>query len=113
MRKRTHKRPLNYILKWVEKMLTTKDIQTGIYKFQNKYAISRATLFGSRAEGKARENSDVDLIVEFSKPVSLLTLASLKEDLEDLWKLPVDVIHGPLSNEDFLEIQKEVILYAS
>ncbi len=94
-------------------MISTKDIQNGIFKFQRKYAISRAALFGSRAEGRARENSDVDLIVEFSQPVSLLTLASLKEDLQNLWKLPVDIIHGPLSNEDFLEIQKEVILYAS
>ena len=94
-------------------MISTKDIQNGIFKFQRKYAISRATLFGSRAEGRARENSDVDLIVEFSQPVSLLTLASLKEDLQNLWKLTVDIIHGPLSNEDFWEIQKEVILYAS
>ena len=43
----------------------------------DEYHISKVILFGSRANGTNRENSDVDLIIEFSKPVSLLTLSAI------------------------------------
>ena len=77
------------------------------------YPISRITLFGSRAEGTNREDSDVDLIVEFSCGISLLTLSSLRCRLEELLGLEVDVIHGPMQSEDMIEIGKVVELYAA
>jgi len=36
-------------------------------------------LFGSRVKGTARSNSDVDFLVKFSKPKTLLDLIRLKE----------------------------------
>jgi len=41
-------------------------------------------LFGSVARNEAKSNSDVDLLVEFSQPVGLFTLARLQIYLEKL-----------------------------
>ena len=78
-----------------------------------QYPVSRVILFGSQAAGTAKEDSDVDLIVEFTKPVSLLTLSSMKCDLEDLLHSKVDLIHGPIREADMIEIRQEVVLYAA
>lgn len=39
---------------------------------------------GSRADGTNREDSDVDLIIEFSAPITLLTISKLRCELEEL-----------------------------
>lgn len=79
----------------------------------NEYPIKRITLFGSRAAGTNKEDSDVDLIIEFSLPVSLLTLSMIKLKLEEILKVGVDVIHGPLEESDLIEIGEVVELYAA
>ena len=72
------------------------------------------TLFGSRANGNFREDSDVDLLVEFTtESVSLLKIISLKHRLEDTWNLEVDAIHAPIPKESMLEIEKEIEIYAA
>ena len=81
--------------------------------FVKKYSITRLVLFGSRADGTNREDSDVDLIVEFSVPVSLITLSRIKIEMEEALGLSVDVIHGPITDDDMIEVNKEVILYAA
>ncbi len=78
-----------------------------------KYPISKITLFGSRATGTNKENSDVDLIIEFDGEISLLTLSLIKCELEDVFGLSVDVIHGPIRDTDLIEIGKVVELYAA
>lgn len=88
-------------------------IKEALLSLVNKYSIRSAILFGSRADGTNREDSDVDLIIKFNKPVSLLTLSSLKIELEELLHRSVDIIHGPVTDEDMLEINKEVVLYAA
>ena len=79
----------------------------------NEFNISRITLFGSRADGTNREDSDVDLIVEFFSPVSLLTISALRCRLEELLGLEVDIIHGPIRSGDLIEVGKVVELYAA
>lgn len=79
----------------------------------NKYPISKVILFGSRAAGTEDENSDIDLILEFSASISLLTLSSIKCELEEALGVPVDVIHGPITKDDMIEIKNEVILYSA
>jgi predicted nucleotidyltransferase len=55
----------------------------------------------------------VDLIIEFSKRVSLLTISSVKVTLEEMLNLDVDIVHGPLRETDLLEVEKVVELYAA
>ncbi|MBO6229126.1 MAG: nucleotidyltransferase domain-containing protein [Ruminiclostridium sp.] len=70
--------------------------------------MSRAVLFGSRANGTSTDDSDVDLIMEFSKPITLITLSLITERLEEILKTDVDVIHGPIQSTDMIEIDKEI-----
>ena len=74
----------------------------------------KVQLFGSYAAGSADEGSDVDLIVEFeSDAVSLLTLSSLRQRIEDALGVPVDLLHGPLPDGSLLDVGEAVELYAA
>ena len=78
-----------------------------------EYPVKRIALFGSRAEGTNREDSDVDLIMEFSAPVSLLMISQIRCDLEEELGLDVDIIHGPIRETDLIEPGRMVELYAA
>ena len=95
-------------------MLTTEKIRMTIESIVEKYGIKKVTLFGSRATKNFRENSDVDLIVEFeTNSVSLFKLAGLMNELEEKFGVSVDIIHGPLTKDSMLEIEKEIEIYAA
>lgn len=93
--------------------MTIIELKNAIISAVQGYPVKSIILFGSRADGTNRDDSDVDLIVEFSAPVTLLTLSDLQLKLEEMLRLDVDIIHGPLQPTDLLEIGKEVVLYAA
>ncbi len=93
--------------------MTIERIQAAVMGLVEKYHISKVILFGSRADGRCRDDSDVDLIMEFSRPVSLLTLSMITDELKGLLQLEVDLVHGPIRQEDMLEIGGQVVLYAA
>ena len=93
--------------------MSIEAIKSIVLSIVNDYSINRVTLFGSRADGSNRNDSDIDLIVEFKKPVTLMVLADLKDKLENLTGLDVDVIHGPIRDTDMIEVGKVVELYAA
>lgn len=49
-------------------------------------------LFGSYARNQEQPDSDVDLLVEYNKPVGYLTHAKIENILEDFFNKPVDLI---------------------
>ena len=57
-----------------------------------KARVAEAYLFGSRARGNARKNSDYDFIVKFGGKKSLFDLAALRRDLKKALGKPVDVL---------------------
>jgi hypothetical protein len=93
--------------------VTIETIKNSLAKIVETYPIRRISLFGSRADGTNQEDSDVDLIVEFSAPITLMTISMLRCELEDLLGLSVDIIHGPIQSTDMIEIGKVVELYAA
>lgn len=78
-----------------------------------KYDVSRAALFGSAACGELTEESDIDLLVSFEGDKSLLDLAGLKIELEELLGRKVDVLTydslHPLLKERILAEQEPVL----
>lgn len=54
--------------------------------------VKRSSLFGSVVRGKAREDSDVDILVEFPKGKSLLDLVKLERKLEQTLGKKVDLL---------------------
>ena len=90
-------------------MPTEKEIREAVEKLREIYSLRKVAIFGSYAEGRATSQSDLDLLVEFEKSrVSLITLNSLKYDLEDSLGLPVDVIHAPLPRDSMIKPGKVV-----
>jgi len=57
----------------------------------NSYGVKSLALFGSVARGEARPGSDVDLLVEFNRPVGLFGLIAMQQRLEELLGCPVDL----------------------
>lgn len=93
--------------------MNIETIKNAVLKLIDQYPISKVTLFGSRANGTNRENSDIDLIMEFYAPVTLITLSAIKLGIEEIIHLSVDVIHGPIVADDMIEMDKKVVLYAA
>jgi uncharacterized protein len=54
--------------------------------------VVKVGLFGSMVRGDANDDSDIDLIVEFSKRKSLLTLVALERQLERVLGRKVDLL---------------------
>ena len=77
------------------------------------YDVIRAAIFGSFARGEMKENSDVDILVEFGGEKSLLDLAGLKIELEESLGRKVDVLTynslHPLLKERVLSEQKVIL----
>ena len=90
-------------------MPTEDKIRNVVNELKDAYELRKVSIFGSYADGRATEKSDLDLLVEFEQPsVSLIMLNSLKYDLEDALGLPVDVIHAPLPAGSMIHPEKMV-----
>lgn len=93
--------------------MTIEDIKMAVRTVAAEFPIKRAVLFGSQANGTSTADSDVDLIMEFSEPITLITLGLIKERIEEILKTSVDIIHGPLKDTDMIEVDKEIEVYAA
>jgi predicted nucleotidyltransferase len=63
-----------------------------ILRLAEVHGARNVRVFGSVARAENREDSDVDMLVEFDRGQSLFDLVRLKEDLEDLLGVRVDVV---------------------
>jgi len=75
---------------------TLYDIKTALKErkkeLYDRYSVKKVGVFGSYVRGEQRRGSDLDVLVEFEEPVSLLKLASLENFLSDLLGAKVDVV---------------------
>jgi len=90
-------------------MLTHERIVAVVKLAAKEFPIVKASYFGSYAENRATENSDLDLLVKFNEPsVSILTIIKLKHFLEERLAKPVDIIHAPPPPGAIIEIDRQV-----
>lgn len=77
-------------------MKTTEEILDLLRQFKStageKYGIEQLALFGSAARGEQREDSDIDICVKPRRPIDYFTLLDIKEDLEKLLRIKVDLL---------------------
>ncbi|MDR0445992.1 MAG: nucleotidyltransferase domain-containing protein [Oscillospiraceae bacterium] len=93
-------------------MLDLNTIRTAAARLAEDYPIKSLSCFGSYAEGTQTERSDIDFLVEFTTPsISLIKLSGLKHRLEEQLGLPVDLIHAPISDDSYIKVGKEVLIY--
>ena len=60
-----------------------------------KHGASNIRIFGSVARREETPGSDIDFLVDMEEDASLLDLARLKNDLEDLLGKPIDITTKP------------------
>ena len=93
-------------------MITHDEITKAVAKTAKAHPIKSVSYFGSYADGRATNESDLDLLIEFNLPrVSLFVLSAIKIELEEMLNIPVDVIRAPLPKDSLLELQKVVQVY--
>lgn len=59
---------------------------------KEKFQIKEIGIFGSYVRGEQNKTSDVDILVEFEKPVGLFEFIGLKNHLSDLLRVNVDLV---------------------
>ncbi len=73
------------------------------------YGVSKIALFGSFAAGIPRGDSDVDLLVEFNRPMGLQFM-ELADDLENQLGRRVDILTGEgLSDIRIFQVKKHIL----
>ena len=61
-------------------------------ELEEEYGVSEIGIFGSYAEGKQKEKSDVDILVEFKKTIDLFSFVHLRNYLSDLLGTNIDLV---------------------
>jgi len=86
--------------------MTRSEILTRLeqYKKENstKYGISSMGIFGSYANGLATDESDVDIVIETQCP-DVYILVHIKEELEELFSKPVDIVRNRATMNPYLK----------
>lgn len=76
----------------MSKILTMNEIKKKVVPLLKPYGVTRAGLFGSAARGETGPKSDIDLLVELTKPISLFEFIRLQQKLEDNLGRRVDLV---------------------
>ncbi|MDM8299903.1 nucleotidyltransferase family protein [Collinsella tanakaei] len=74
-------------------MLEISTIRHAVQRVAQAYGLTRATPFGSFARGRADDSSDVDLVVETSRPLGFAR-GAISNELEEELGRPVDIVFG-------------------
>lgn len=69
-----------------------KEIEKKIIPVLKKYGAKKAGFFGSYARGEETKKSDVDILVELKKDLSLFDVIRIKIELEKAIRKKVDLV---------------------
>lgn len=95
-------------------MTEISNIKKTINQFRpqlEQYGIEKIGIFGSYSRGEQREDSDVDILINLSKPIKIgyLELIALEDLLSESLSTPVDlVVKSSLKESHQEKILKEV-----
>lgn len=74
------------------------------------YPIKEIAIFGSFARGEAGEDSDIDIMVEFSEPVGF-EIVDLVEELEEMLHHKVDLVSKKAIRPNLMPFVKKDLVY--
>jgi hypothetical protein len=91
-----------------------KDIES----LAKKWGIIEFSIFGSVLGNHFKDDSDIDILIQFKSDIrySLFDLVELKEELEDLFHRPVDIVEkasikNPFRKNEILKTAR--VIYAA
>jgi len=79
----------------------------------SSYGVKKAAVFGSYAKNTQTDESDIDILVELGKKMSLLDFVGLKLELEDKLNKKVDLVQYKTlkpSIKDFI-LKDQLVFY--
>lgn len=78
-----------------------------------RYGVRRAAVFGSFARNRTRKSSDIDILVDIQKDISLLDFIGLKLEIEEALGKKVDLVEyntiKPLIKERVIKEQLVIL----
>jgi predicted nucleotidyltransferase len=75
-----------------KKLPIIEELERKIIPVLRRHPVKRAALFGSVVRGEMKDESDVDILVEVDKSLSLLDFIGIKQEIEDTLKRRVDLV---------------------
>jgi hypothetical protein len=72
--------------------MTLNVLQQKIKTVLNKYPVSKAALFGSFARGEENGDSDIDILIQTSQPISLFDILKIERELFKVTKRKIDIL---------------------
>lgn len=75
-----------------EKEKTLATLRNALPELQRRWPIRSLAVFGSTARGEASAESDLDILVDFERPISLSLFLALEQELSGLTGRRVDLV---------------------
>jgi len=69
-----------------------QDLRLHLPELRERYGVSYLGIFGSYVRGEQKTTSDVDILVEFDRPGTLLDFIRLQNNLVDFLGVRVDLV---------------------
>ena len=69
-----------------------KKIRESIVAILTRYGAERIAIFGSYARGEAGDRSDIDILVRFARPKSLIQLVQIEYEISESIHMNVDLV---------------------
>jgi predicted nucleotidyltransferase len=79
---------------------------------QEKYGVNKLALFGSYSRDEQTGSSDIDIMVDFSKPIGIEYLDVVYLIKEAFEEVPVQVVAKKAIKEKYYDRLKQDLLYA-
>jgi len=73
------------------KNMGIKEIKKKIIPILRRYGVKKAGIFGSVVRGEATQKSDIDILVEIERDISLLDFVRLQLEIEEVLGRKVDL----------------------
>ena len=90
-----------------------EDIKRKILPILQRYGVKRVGLFGSCVRGEMTADSDIDILVEIEKDISLLDFVGIKLEIEEVLGRKIDLVEyntiKPLLKERILNEQVVIL----
>lgn len=97
----------------ISKRIDIEGIKQKILPILEPYGVKRIGLFGSFVRGEIKEDSDIDILVEIEKDISLLDFIGIKLEIEEVLGRKVDLVEydtiKPILKERILNEQVRIL----
>lgn len=75
-----------------EKAEIMEQLQDMMAELRTEYHVRKIGIFGSYSRGRQTDTSDLDLVVEFERPIGMMAFVHLRNLMADRLGIPIDLV---------------------